>query len=100
VRQHHGLRRVSCSPWANVEKMAAYLGNRYVYSCKPNPAALTVPEIDAGGLRHSLRETLEKTRGCCVELIMKDNHTLAGRPENVATWCRIAREEAERLDRY
>ena len=27
---------------------------------------------------------------------MKDNHTLANRPENAVTWCRIAKEEAER----
>ena len=27
---------------------------------------------------------------------MKDNHTLAQQPENVVTWCRIAKEEAER----
>jgi hypothetical protein len=97
VRRHHGLRRVSCSPWANVEKMADYLGDHYVFSLKPNPALLAVPEIDTESLRHSLRETLEKTHGCLVEMIMKDNHTLANRPENAVTWCRIAREEAERL---
>jgi len=29
-----------------------------------------------------------------VEVIMKDNHTIGGRPQNVVEWCRIAREEA------
>ncbi len=28
---------------------------------------------------------------------MKDNHTLARRPENAVAWCRIAKEEAERI---
>ncbi len=28
---------------------------------------------------------------------MKDNHTLARRPEHAVTWCRIAKEEAEKL---
>jgi hypothetical protein len=97
VRRHHALRRVSCSPWANVEKMAANLGDKYIFSAKPNPAGLAVEKIDEQSLRKSLCETLEKTRGGVVELIMKDNHTLARRPENVVTWCRIAREEAERL---
>jgi hypothetical protein len=40
---------------------------------------------------------LEKTRGCIVEVIMKDNHTLAHRPEHAVEWCRIAREEADRI---
>ena len=96
VRRHHALRRVSCSAWVNVEAMAASLGDRYIFSYKPNPATLAVPEPDWESVRTGLRDTLEKTRGCLVELIMKDNHSLAHRPENVVNWCRIAREEAER----
>ncbi len=55
VKQHPHLRRVSCSAWVDVEKMAANLGDRYVFSMKPNPAALAVPELDVGGdpPRHS-----------------------------------------------
>ena len=77
--------------------MAGYLGDHYVFSLKPNPASLAVPQIDSDAIRKSLREMLEKTRGCVVEVIMKDNHTLAQRPENAVTWCKIAREEAERI---
>jgi hypothetical protein len=97
VQRHHGLRRVSCSPWIDVDKMAGYLGDRYVFSLKPNPAALAVPDIDKEAIRRELRQMLERTRGCIVEIIMKDNHTLARRPENAVEWCRIAREEAERV---
>ena len=63
---------------------------------KPNPAVLAMPEIDEEAIRAGLRRTLEMTRGCVVEVIMKDNHTIGGRPENVVQWCRIAQEEAER----
>jgi hypothetical protein len=77
--------------------MAANLGDRYIFSMKPNPAALAVPELDTEALRRGIREILQKTRGCVVELIMKDNHTLAHRPENAVTWCRIAKEETEKL---
>jgi hypothetical protein len=76
--------------------MAANVQNRYVLSYKPNPAALAVPEIDEKAIRQGLRHALDVTRGCVVEVIMKDNHTLAGRPENAVRWCRIAREEIER----
>jgi hypothetical protein len=30
-----------------------------------------------------------------VEIIMKDNHTIGRRPENVVRWCQIAKQEAE-----
>jgi len=98
VRRHHALRRVSCSAWVNVEKMAGWLGDKYIFSYKPNPAALAVPEPDWQLVRNGLRDMLEKTRGCVVELIMKDNHSLAQRPENVVRWCSIAREEVQRRD--
>ncbi len=48
VRRHAHLRRVSCSPWVDVEKMAGYLEDKYIFSMKPNPAALAVPEPDWG----------------------------------------------------
>jgi hypothetical protein len=94
VSRHHALRRVSCSPWADLEQMAGYLENRYILSLKPNPAMLAVPTIDEQAIRSQLRQALDATRGCIVELIMKDNHTIARRPENVVRWCQIAQEEA------
>jgi hypothetical protein len=99
VQRHHGLRRVSCSPWVNVPKMAAFLEDKYVFSLKPNPAALAVPEVDWQAVRRGLREMLDQTRNCVVEIIMKDNHTIGRRPENVVQWCRLAREEADRVAR-
>jgi len=95
VKRHHGLRRVSCSPWVDLEKMAAFLEDRYIFSMKPNPAPLAVPMIDKESIRKELRRAFEITKGCVVEVIMKDNHTTGKRPENVIDWCRIAKEEAE-----
>lgn len=96
VSRHHALRRVSCSPWADVQKMAEQLEDRYILSLKPNPAALARPQIDEQAIRRELRHLLEVTKGCVVEIIMKDNHTIGGRPENVVGWCRIAKEESQR----
>lgn len=91
------LRRVSVSPWANLEDMAEKLGKRYIYSMKPSPAYLAVPQLDEEYIRKSLREALKITRNCRVEIIMKDNHTIGNNPQNVIRWCRIAREEAENI---
>lgn len=97
VKKIPRLRRVSVSPWANVEKMAEYLGDRYIYSRKPNPAPLAVANIDEDYIRKDLRDTMRITRGCRIEFIMKDTHTIGHNPQNVIRWCQIAREEAEAL---
>jgi hypothetical protein len=91
------LRRISVSPWADLKDMAEKLGDRYVYSMKPNPAYLAVSNIDEELIRKGLREAMKVTKGCRVEVIMKDNNTIGKNPENVIRWCKIAREEAENL---
>ena len=96
VKRFPRLRRVSVSAWADVEAMAGDLGADYIYSYKPTPADLARPSIDEDRIRADLRRVLEITRGCRLEVIMKDNHTLGGNPSNATRWCRIAREEAER----
>jgi hypothetical protein len=53
--------------------------------------------LDEERVRSDLRATFAATAGCRVEAIMKDNHTIGNNPQNVIRWCRIAREEAERL---
>jgi hypothetical protein len=53
--------------------------------------------VNWDSIRREIRRIFEITRGCRVEIIMKDNHTIGKRPENVVDWCRIAREEAERI---
>jgi hypothetical protein len=90
------LRRVSVSPWADQEMMAGMLEDKYVYSRKPAPSLLAVAHADADAVRADIRATLDVTRGCVVELIMKDNHTLGRNPDNLVQWVRIAREEIDK----
>ena len=94
VRRTPRLRRVSISAWADPHNAAEQLGDRYVYSYKPSPAYLATRHMDESEVRRQLRATLDFAKGCCVELIMKDNNTLGNNPQNVVDWCRIAKEEA------
>jgi hypothetical protein len=96
VKRIPRLRRVSVSPWADQRKMAEMLQDDYVYSRKPAPSLLALPHIDEGAVRADIRETLDITRGCIVELIMKDNHTLGHNPDNIVRWVEIAREEIDK----
>ncbi|MHC4437030.1 MAG: hypothetical protein ACYS3S_06705 [Planctomycetota bacterium] len=97
VKQHKNLRRVSCSPWADYEKMAESLTDKYIFSMKVSPSDIAVGDPDWERIRSELRRNLEITKDCTMEIIMKDNHTIANRPENLTKWCRIAREEIQRL---
>ena len=97
VKNHHNLRRVSCSPWADVKKMSAFLEDRYILSLKPIPTPLSYSALDKESIRTEIRGLLDITKDNVVELIMKDNHTIGNKPENVVEWSRIAKEEAMRI---
>ena len=97
VSQLPRIRRVSVSPWADLGDMAEKLGSNYVYSMKPIPTDIAVPSIDEHHIRKGLRNAMKITRNCRVEVIMKDNNTLGGNPQNAIRWCQIAKEEAEAL---
>ena len=90
------LRRVSVSAWADQRSMAEALGDRYIFSRKPPPSLLALPHMDRDAARADVRATLEAARGCVVELVMKDNHTLGGNPRNLVDWVRVCREEIDR----
>ena len=96
VKHHNQLRRVSCSAWADLEKMADFLQDDFILSLKPQPAVLAVPSPDWNAIRNYLRKTLDIAGECCLEILMKDNHTLGNHPENAVEWVRIAKEEIEK----
>ena len=89
------LRKISMSPWADLERAAEEVGDRYVISYKPNPAVLASPKWDPELARRELRRALEVTRGCAVEVIMKDISTVRYEPWRLWEWARIAAEETE-----
>ena len=47
-------------------------------------------------IRTEIRRMLEVTRGCIVEIILKDTHTCNNDPERFDQWTEIAHEETQR----
>ncbi len=90
------LRRVSVSPWCDIEVAARKLENKYIYSWKPNPSIL-VSNFDAERVRKYIRNTLEVARDCVLEVILKDTFTINNDPERIKIWSKIVREEIERI---
>jgi hypothetical protein len=82
------LRKVSMSPWAHVEKMVQDSNGKYVLSYKPNPAIFAVDHWDPNVPRENLREVLEKSKGCAVEIILKDISTVRYQPQRLWEWSR------------
>ena len=89
------LRRISISPWTDVAVAAEKLQDRHIFSWKPNPTCVVNP-YDPARTRAEIRRTLEITRGCVMEMILKDTHTCNHHPERMSEWVKIAQEEAER----
>lgn len=95
LRSVPNLRKISMSPWADVDKGVAEIGNDYVFSSKPNPAIVCGHAWHPDLARKRYREVLEKTRGCSVELILKDISTVEYEPQRLWEWTQIGMEEAE-----
>ena len=88
------LRKVSITPWADVNVAADAIGKKYVLSSKPNPAAVAVSQLDPANLRKELSTILDACdrNGCACDIVLKDISTCCGRPQNIFEWERIAME--------
>jgi hypothetical protein len=93
------IRRISISPFANVDVSAEKLTNRAIFSWKPHPSHL-VGNFEDNLVRSYIRHTLEvaQSNHCVLEMILKDTHTCEHHPERFDRWTQIAREEVNRFD--
>jgi len=97
IKDIPNLRRVSVSAWADRKAMAENLEDNYIYSWKPKPSDLSIPNINQDLIRKYVRETLDVTKGCILEIVMKDNHTIGKNPKNITNWVKIVREEINKI---
>jgi len=94
LRKVPNLRKISMSPWVDIEEGAEAIGRDYVYSMKPNPAFLGKEVWDSALVRKDLEENMKKTRNCVTEIILKDISTVHYQPERLWEWASIAKEVA------
>lgn len=87
------IRRISISPFADIERCAERLGSDYILSWKPNPAHL-VGAFDEGRIRAYLHHAVgaAQANDCRMEIILKDTHTCEHHPERFERWLALARE--------
>lgn len=86
------LRKISISPWADLEIGAKNINRDYVFSYKPNPSIFAEHNWNPEDVKKKLKKDLEKIKGCNVEIIMKDISTVKYEPQRLWEWSKIARE--------
>ncbi|MFC1452995.1 hypothetical protein ACFLSJ_06575 [Verrucomicrobiota bacterium] len=96
LKRVQNLRKISMSPWADIDKARANGAEDYVFSIKPNPAILAEDDWHPERAEAELRAQIEKARGCAVEVILKDISTVRYQPKRLWEWARMAAEVTER----
>ena len=92
IREMPNVRKISMSPWVDVEKGAERMGGDYVFSRKPSPAYLAVDAWQPEAIEQDLREVKEACarHGCPVEFILKDISTVRYQPQRLWEWVVVA----------
>jgi hypothetical protein len=92
IRNLPNVRKISMSPWVDVEKGAERIGRDFVFSRKPTPAFLAWDTWKPEAVEQDLRETQEKCNhyGCPFEFILKDISTVHYQPQRLWEWVDIA----------
>ena len=98
LKKISNLRKIGCSPWANVEKCAEQIGGDYVLARKPNPANVAI-KTDPEVIRREIEDTVKACikYGCPYDIVLKDISTVSHRPENLIVW---AQTVSDVLDKY
>jgi len=89
------LRKISMSPWINLDVAADNVGTDYVFSLKHNPALLAEDDWNPDFVRADLQAILDRLEGMHVEIIMKDISTVRYEPQRLWEWAEIATQVAE-----
>lgn len=92
------IRRISVSPFADVDACAQKLQGKAIFSWKPKPSHL-VGDFDPAAIREYIRHTIRvaQENGCVLEMILKDTHTVEHHTERFDAWTKIARELIEEM---
>lgn len=96
LRRIPNLRRIAVAPRANVRRCAEQIGDDYVFSWRPNPAEMVSCDCDRDRIRRVVRDAMEATKGCRVDITLKDIQTVRGQPKRLREWVRIVRGITDR----
>lgn len=90
VEKIPNLRKISISPWADVDVAAEAISKKYVLANKPNPALVSV-NLDEDALKKEIGRTLAaiKRNGCSCDIVLKDISSVGHNLNNLVQWEQI-----------
>ena len=91
LRKVPKLRRIAVTPVADVRKCAEQIQQDYVFSWRPNPSQMICCGFDPDLIRRIVKDAMEASKGCHVDITLKDVQTVQHHPENLAEWVKIVR---------
>lgn len=92
LKQIPNLRKISITPWADIDLAAEVIQNDYVISAKPNPSVLSSPILDRENVKKEISRIVDacKRNGCSCDIVLKDITTVCNKPQNLFEWEQIA----------
>lgn len=96
IRRIKNVRKISMSPWADVEKGAESISGDYVFSLKPRPTLIGNGRFEADLIRAQLQQAKDACRrnNTPCEFILKDVSTVQGRVDFLDMWNDLAMDIA------
>ncbi len=88
IRKLERVRKISMSPWVDIERGAEQIGPDFVFSRKPSPAFLAWDKWQPEAVFQDLSDTLLccARHRCPVEFILKDISTVRYQPQRLWEW--------------
>ncbi len=94
LRKIQNLRKISITPWADIDLAAERIGSSYVLAAKPNPAYVAVEIFDPDVVRKEIIHILDacKRNNTTCEFVIKDISTTKNKANNLFEWEKTAME--------
>lgn len=91
------LRKISITPWADIDVAAEIIGKKYVLANKPNPAFLSTSKLNHEVVTKEVERTLQavKRNNCSCDIVLKDISSVGYRIENLIEWEKIVMERVK-----
>lgn len=88
------LRIFVSSAWTDLDRVIEKTDGKYTIMWRQKASEVVFPD-DTGKIRHHLLDGTRRLRGRCYQIILRELQTLAGHPDRLHEWARLAREAAE-----
>lgn len=91
VEKIPNLRKISITPWANIDNAAEIIGSKYVIAAKPNPAFVARDNMLETAKEEMIRIVEAcKRNNCSCDIVLKDISTIGGNIDNLKNWAKMA----------